>query len=73
LEEWGFPAEAEQDFGRNSTAHRYEDVERQAKLRDDSLRALRDDIASHPEHYESKLAPNDSGDRFTSPSRFSPK
>jgi predicted nucleotide-binding protein len=42
---WGFVAEAEEGFGRNS-----------AKMRDDRLEALRDDLESHPEHYASKLA-----------------
>lgn len=56
LKGWGFVAEAEQGFGRNSITHMYDGVDNRAKMRDDILLALRDDVASHPEHYGSKLA-----------------
>jgi len=56
LQDWGFLAEAEQGFGRNSPIKMYAGVDVRAKMRDDILRALRDDMASHPGHYESKLA-----------------
>lgn len=56
LKAWGFSAEAEQGFGRNSIINMYTGVNKQAKMRDDNLAALRDDVASHREHYESRLA-----------------
>lgn len=56
LKDWGFSVEAEQGFGRNSIINLHEGVDARAKLRDDNLRALRDDVASHPEHYKSKIA-----------------
>ena len=56
LKSWGFSAEAEQGFGRNSITHMYEGVAVQAKSRDERLHALRDELAAHPAHYEQKLA-----------------
>jgi len=56
LKEWGFPSEAEEGFGRNTPIHMYEGVDRRAKMRDDRLKALRDELSSHPEHYQSKLS-----------------
>jgi predicted nucleotide-binding protein len=58
LKSWGFSAEAEQGFGRNSITHMYDDVAVRAKLRDERLQALRDELATHPEHYEQRLAVN---------------
>jgi hypothetical protein len=55
LKAWGFTSEAEEGFGRNSGINMYEGVERRAKMRDDRLKALGDDLESHPEHYEQKL------------------
>src|SRR5882672_2027609 len=55
----GFVAEAEQGFGRTSITHLYEGVDKRAKMRDDALLALRDDVASHPEHYLSTLGSAD--------------
>jgi predicted nucleotide-binding protein len=56
LKGWGFLAEAEKDLGRNSMTRMYDGVDIKAKVRDDGLRALRDDLASHPQYYESRLA-----------------
>lgn len=56
LKGWGFTSEAEEGFGRNSGINMYEGVDRRAKMRDDRLSALRDDLDFHPEHYEQKLA-----------------
>jgi predicted nucleotide-binding protein len=56
LKAWGFTAEAEEGFGRNSMIHMYEGVDRRAKMWDDKLGALLDDVTSHPEHYETTLA-----------------
>jgi predicted nucleotide-binding protein len=55
LKDWGFLTEAEQGFGRNSSIIWYDGVDKRAKMRDDRLKALRDDVASHPEHYENKV------------------
>jgi predicted nucleotide-binding protein len=55
LKSWGFEAEAEEGFGSNSSTSLYPANER-AQLREDRLTALRDDVASHPDHYASKLA-----------------
>lgn len=52
---WGLSTEAGQDFGSNSVIHMY-GVEKGAKLIDDKLIALRDDMASHPEYYLVRLA-----------------
>jgi hypothetical protein len=56
LKTWGFVTEAEQGFGRNSVTNMYEGINERIEERDARLRALRDDMASHPEHYESRLA-----------------
>lgn len=53
---WGFKSEAEYDFTANPTTSFYETIEDRVKRRDGSLKALRDDLFAHPEHYESKLA-----------------
>jgi predicted nucleotide-binding protein len=55
LKGWGFNSEAEEGFGRNSPIFMYEGVDYRAKMRDDRLRALRDDLSDHPEHYQNKL------------------
>jgi predicted nucleotide-binding protein len=56
MKEWGFPSEAEEGFGRNSPIQMYEGVDDRAKMRDDRLKALRDELSSHPDHYQSKLS-----------------
>jgi predicted nucleotide-binding protein len=56
LKAWGLKTEAEEGFGRNSIVNHYEGVDRRAKMRDDKLNALLDDILAHPEHYEERLA-----------------
>jgi predicted nucleotide-binding protein len=56
LKGWGFTTEAELGFGRNSVINMHDGVDIRAKMRDDKLKALRDDVSSHPEHYESKLS-----------------
>jgi predicted nucleotide-binding protein len=55
LKGWGFTTEAEETFGRNSITWMYDGVTKRAKMRDDKLKALSDDISLHPEHYESRL------------------
>ncbi|HEY2545664.1 MAG TPA: TIR domain-containing protein [Candidatus Acidoferrum sp.] len=55
LNAWGFKREAEDGFGSNSMTHMYDGVDARAKMRDDKLNALLDDISSHPEHYETRL------------------
>ena len=57
LSDWGFPEEAEEGFGRHSSTWMFQGVDKRASVRDDRLLALRDDLASHPDHYASKLAP----------------
>jgi predicted nucleotide-binding protein len=56
LKDWGFATEAEQGFGSNSISHMYSGVGARAKLRDEKLVALRDELATHPEHYSLKLS-----------------
>lgn len=56
LKSRGFSKEAEQGFGPNSITNMYESADERAKRRDNSLKALRDDIASHPEHYEARIS-----------------
>jgi len=56
LAEWGFPAAAEKIGGRNSSIQVYEGVNRRAKMRDDILLALRDELHDHPEDYQGKLS-----------------
>lgn len=58
LKAWGFSSEAERTFGRNSVTRMIEGVDRRAREREAHLRALREDIASHPDHYEPKLRPS---------------
>lgn len=56
LKTWGFTPEAEEGFGPHSMITMYEGVDTRAKMWDDKLSALVDDVSSHPEHYESRLA-----------------
>jgi predicted nucleotide-binding protein len=56
LKSWGFGTEAEQGFGSTSMTHMYSGVAVRAKGRDEKLQALRDDLATHPEHYSLKLS-----------------
>jgi predicted nucleotide-binding protein len=56
LKDWGFVSEAEEGFGPHSVTNYFDTLDSRAGQRDDRLRALRDDLASHPDHYESKLA-----------------
>jgi hypothetical protein len=56
LTAWGFSSEAEEDFGENSSIHMYP-VDERGKLADDKLGSLRDEVVSHPEHYQPKLVP----------------
>jgi predicted nucleotide-binding protein len=56
LKDWGFETEAEQGFGRNSVINLYIGTNAQVEAKDARLHALRDDVASHPEHYKSRLA-----------------
>lgn len=71
LKAWGFPSEAERAFGRNSFTRMIEGVDRRAREREAQLRALREDVASHPEHYEPKLtrAPWPSAQKLLPPKR----
>jgi hypothetical protein len=57
LERWGFLTEAEEGFSANSMTHLYSDFDTRSKMTGDRLKALRDDIATHPKHYVSKLTP----------------
>jgi len=50
----GFSKQADEDFGVNAILRAY-GAKPRAKLIDDKLGALRDDVASHPEYYKSKL------------------
>jgi len=56
LNGWGFVAEAEQTFSKNAPINMYFEVDELAKMRGDMLAALRDELLSHPEHYEQRLA-----------------
>lgn len=55
LKDWGFSSEAEEGFGSSSVTWIHQGVDQRAKLRDDKLNALRDDLVSHPEHYKTKI------------------
>ena len=52
---WGFSEQAQRIGGRNSSIQLYEGVNQRAKMRDDILRALMDEMTAHPQDYESKL------------------
>jgi len=56
LKAWGFTSEAEEGFGSNSIIIMYDGIDKRAKMRDDRLNALRDELSSHQEHYEAKLS-----------------
>jgi hypothetical protein len=53
---WGFGSEAEKGFGKNSIIIMYDGVTRRAKMRDDALLALRDDLSAHPDHYQAIIS-----------------
>jgi hypothetical protein len=65
LKDWGFVSEAEQGFGRNSAINLYLAINARIDERDARLHALRDDMAAHPEHYESRLANGDKSESIT--------
>ena len=56
LKGWGFSDEAEKGFGRRSFTVMYEGIPVRAKMRSDALIALRDELESHPEHYQAKIS-----------------
>lgn len=55
LYDWGFAEEAEEGFGRSSFSWML-GTDSQASQRDNQLHALGDDLASHPDHYASRLS-----------------
>lgn len=55
LKAWGFTTEAEEGFGKHSGINMYDGVDTRAKMKDERLRSLQDDISRHPEHYLSRL------------------
>src|SRR5205807_476908 len=60
LSDWGMPQEANGLSGAHYQVHPNDPhggLHLQAKAKDDFLKSLRDDIAAHPEHYQSKLTP----------------